>query len=467
MRHSSIRSAAALAGLVALLTIGCESDPPAGPATVTVASATVEANPNNVVSAIVRVSTANATAVRVEYGADTLYASSTPWVAVRGDTALIPVAGLNAATRYNMRVVATSTAGSGTGAPLVFTTGALPADLPRFTVTTGGMASPGYVMFATTAGDTSLGRFYALIVDNSGAVVWYRRFATQVTDFQRQPDGSFTAFSSLSGERRRFYKMDVLANVTGEYSISGGDETAAHELRLFPDGYAMLGIRDSLMDLSALGGPKSAPVQGTLAEYQRNGRTLRWSAFDHLALDEAAPDIPVVTARYDPWHANAIDIDTDGNLLVSFRNNDLVAKIDAVSGAVLWRLGGKHNQFTFVNDPLGGFSHQHGIRRLPNGNIILFDNGNLHTPPQSRAVEYRLDEAGRRAEMVWEYRHDPPIYSLALGLAQRLADGHTLICYGFVRRVIEIDAAGTPQWELTLNEPAHFIYRAFRIPSLY
>jgi len=129
--------------------------------------------------------------------------------------------------------------------------------------------------------------------------------------------------------------------------------------------------------------------------------------------------------------------------------------------------GRQKNQFSFVNDPLQGFSHQHGIRRLQNGNIILFDNGNLHAPPLSRAVEYKLDEQSKIAELVWEYRHDPPLYGFALGFAQRVANGNTLICYGTAQRIIEVDRAGTKQWELAIDGPQIYAYRAFRIDSLY
>ena len=59
-------------------------------------------------------------------------------------------------------------------------------------------------------------------------------------------------------------------------------------------------------------------------------------------------------------------------------------KIDKSSGKVIWNLGGKKNEFEFINDEMK-FSHQHSIRKLENGNIILFDNGNLHNP-QSRSI---------------------------------------------------------------------------------
>lgn len=77
-----------------------------------------------------------------------------------------------------------------------------------------------------------------------------------------------------------------------------------------------------------------------------------WSTFDHLAVDDAAPDISITGTSVNPWHGNAIELDTDGHLLVSFRNMDEVTKIHRQTGEVLWRLGGKRNQFTFIGDPL-------------------------------------------------------------------------------------------------------------------
>lgn len=45
---------------------------------------------------------------------------------------------------------------------------------------------------------------------------------------------------------------------------------------------------------------------------------------------------------------------------------------------MIWILGGRRNQFVFTNDLR--FSRQHDIRRLANGNITLFDNGNDKFP---------------------------------------------------------------------------------------
>jgi hypothetical protein len=85
----------------------------------------------------------------------------------------------------------------------------------------------------------------------------------------------------------------------------------------------------------------------------------------------------------------------------------------------------------------------------------------------SRAVEYRLDEKAKIAELVWEYRPDPPLFGVALGFAQRLSNGNTLVCFGTAQHIIEVDGMGVKRWELQINEPQRYAYRAIAIESLY
>jgi hypothetical protein len=141
---------------------------------------------------------------------------------------------------------------------------------------------------------------------------------------------------------------------------------------------------------------------------------------------------------------------------------DEITKINRATGDIIWRLGGRNNQFTFLNDSIR-FSHQHDIRRLPNGNITMFDNGNFHTPPFSRAVEYRLDEQQRTTELVWEFRNTPAIYTFATGNVQRLPNGNTLISWGTTNVITEVRPNGTKALELVLS-PLFTVYRTFRFP---
>src|SRR5439155_13591940 len=109
---------------------------------------------------------------------------------------------------------------------------------------------------------------------------------------------------------------------------------------------------------------------------------------------------------------------------------------------------------------------QHGIRRLANGNIILFDNGNTHSPPFSRAAEYLIDERAKRVSLVWSYRPTPDLPSFALGFAQRLSNGNTLVTFGTQGSVHEVMPSSTLVWRLSLPKGL-WVYRAYRIRSLY
>ena len=90
------------------------------------------------------------------------------------------------------------------------------------------------------------------------------------------------------------------------------------------------------------------------------------------------------------------------------------------------------NDFTFIDDPLFGPNRQHDARRLPNGNIMIFDNGDQRDIPLTRVVEYQLDEEEMTATLVWSYTHPNGYVSLNQGCAQRLNNNNTLINWGGV-----------------------------------
>jgi hypothetical protein len=154
-------------------------------------------------------------------------------------------------------------------------------------------------------------------------------------------------------------------------------------------------------------------------------------------------------------HANAIEIDSDGNILVSVRHFDEITKIDFNTGNIIWRFGinAANNQFTFVNDPMG-FSHQHDIRKLANGNYTVYDNGNLHVPQYSQALEYHLDETAMEATLVWDYQHDPSIFAPLTGSNQRMPNNNRMIGWGGTSPVAitEVNSGNQVVFELNLPD---------------
>src|SRR5512140_989829 len=91
-----------------------------------------------------------------------------------------------------------------------------------------------------------------------------------------------------------------------------------------------------------------------------------WHSGDHIDPEESYIAPPTKAgAVYDYIHANAIDIDTDGDLLVSARNTSAIYKVDRSSGDVIWRMGGKRSDFAVAPD--ASFGWQHDVRRRSDG----------------------------------------------------------------------------------------------------
>jgi hypothetical protein len=340
---------------------------------------------------------------------------------------------------------------------------ALPADLPLPTVLVSNNPTPGQIYLS----EYSLGGTitpYLLTIDNAAAPIYYRPATTQILDFRLQPNGMRTYFDYNGSV---YYVINAANAIVDSIRCSNGYLTDGHELLLLPNGHSLLlGFDPQPVDMSkkVTGGKTTATVLGAVIQEldaQKNV-VFEWRSFDYIPVTDATHEV-LTAASIDYVHPNGLEVDTDGNILLSSRHLDEITKISRSTGEIIWRLGGKNNQFTFVNDSIG-FSHQHSIRRIANGNITLFDNGNFHTVKNSRAIEYRLDEQNRTATLVWQYRHTPNLFSNAMGSVQRLANGNTLIGWGSLPRVTEVDSAGTTRLEMLL--PTNLIsYRAFRFPG--
>jgi hypothetical protein len=199
------------------------------------------------------------------------------------------------------------------------------------------------------------------------------------------------------------------------------------------------------MSVIVPGGKMNAQVIGFLIqEIDRDKNAVfQWKSLDHIPVTDASESVDLTAQVIDYIHSNSIDVDYDGNLILSSRNLDEITKISRQTGEIIWRMGGKGNEFTFINEDLE-FFHQHDARRISNGNILFFDNGNLRTPRFSRAVEYTLDETNLTATLVWEHRNTPDLYAAAMGSARRLANGNTLINWVRGGYITEVRPDGTP-----------------------
>jgi hypothetical protein len=121
---------------------------------------------------------------------------------------------------------------------------------------------------------------------------------------------------------------------------------------------------------------------------------------------------------------------------ITARPTSTVLRISRKTGKILWKLGAPT------------VSGQHAPTLLPNGNILIFDNG-VHrlddSMPFSRVIE--VDPATNK--IAWKYQDKPAwnFFSPRMGNAQRLPNGNTLVCESSFGRFFEITRDGAIVWE--------------------
>jgi hypothetical protein len=433
------------------------TDLPSPPAPVLEAAAAAT-RASNVLSVLVTGRARFADSVAVRYGTPgEVLDSFTPAVLPADGEVALPVFGLLPGTAYELRMIAHGEGGTVSSEPLLITTGSLPGDLPGFRA--GGPApSPGYVLLSAGS--------YGIVIDDTGRVVWYVRFAGGPSlNFQAQPNGRYIARPSTPdpSDVEPLLEFDPLGNVTRELGCTGGLPPRFHDVLVEPDGsYWLMCDETREMDLSGLGGVAGAKVTGTVVQHlgPAGGLVFEWSAFDHFDLtdvDQETRSGPAVN-----WtHGNALDLDDDGNLLVSFRSLSEITKIDSRTGAVLWRMGGLRNEFAFA-DSRPPFLGQHGAR-MANGELLLLDN--FGETEGSRAERYVLDEAGRTARLTGVYAPTSATRASLGGTTQDLPGRRTLVAFGDGGIVQEYDGDGAVVWGI--EGDAGYVFRAQRIRSLY
>lgn len=201
----------------------------------------------------------------------------------------------------------------------------------------------------------------------------------------------------------------------------------------------------------------------TVREVAPDGRLVwSWSALDHivpynagtfkgyLPADRLAGQLRNMYAESgegrnpavpDWTHMNSAQRLSNGDTVISLRNQDLVIEVDP-QGNPVWTYG-----------PLI-LKHQHCAWVIDNGNLLVTDNGN------GRIIE--VDRTTQK--IVWQY--DDGLLIPAQGCAYRLPNGDTLITDSYHKRVLEVNHEKEVVWEVVADIPGLGpLYRAWWSPS--
>lgn len=464
--------------VAALLLVACSDNHPSAPAqteqTFQPDIPVVEANEENALSAFVNFTAPTADSARAVISRPDSKAVTYTF-ARKSQEGRFVLLGLQPATAYNIVVEAWKGSEHQTSPQHTFVTAPLPDPLKDayLQVLGGELPSHGYIMVPMVTDQSS----YLVAFDSTGRLSWYRDFGkVPMVEAKQQTNGHFTAFlgatrgwDKVPGE---FQEVSRSGTLVRTWKAPDGYYTDSHEIQVRTEngqtvayffGYDFRSA-DGLPGYNA--GDEIAGHQ--LFRVTADGAwTIVHNAWDNFSLDEML-EPPQPSGDFD--HPNSLGFDTDGNFIISYRVLGTVVKVDRETGKVLWHLGGKKNDFTFINDPEGGFSAQHDAQILQNGDLLVFDNGWRHEPQYSRALEYRLDETAKTATLVWSYSHDPATFTAYTGSVQRTMDGGTFVGFSNVNTIVNVSASGKVVGEyrpMISDAQSSGFYRAMVIRNLF
>ncbi|MGO9205626.1 MAG: arylsulfotransferase family protein [Candidatus Limnocylindrales bacterium] len=342
---------------------------------------------------------------------------------------------------------------------------------PRVVATKRGAVDAG-VLFLTP--DNGSGTDGPLIVDDAGEPIWCRPdTGMQVANLQVSEYRGQAALLWWEGTENggigagEIVMADASYREIARVQAANGRTIDLHECQITPQGTALV-FADAVVPATALtaaaaASPVPVPTQVMDCAIQEidiaSGALLwEWHSVDHIGFDESVVR-PTKGQIYDYVHANSIDLEADGSLLVSARNTSTVYKIDRQSGEIVWRLGGRRGDFAM--GPGTAFGYQHDARRRPDGTLTLFDD---ETPPvPARGLVLRLDEHALTASLVAAYPHPGGLTVTSQGNLQTLPNGDVFVGWGASPYCSEFGPGGDLRFDATYPA-AKQSYRVFRQP---
>lgn len=266
------------------------------------------------------------------------------------------------------------------------------------------------------------------IFDNFGDIRWYLDFNSHsILNKLHYQDGveMLKNGNLYFGDQttHTIYEVDFFGTVKNSWPMPG--YIFHHQVLELPNGNFLVTVtKDNI-----------STINDFIIEIDRNSKQIvtTWDLRESLQADR---DAWISGARN--WiHVNAVEYDRSDDCIIISGRNQGVAKLTR-DNKVKWILS-THNGWNKAGDgtdmkakllhPLakngtvikdtnvlyGHINHpdfewnwyQHATKLLPNGNLMLFDNGDNRNftgdLKYSRAVEYKINENGKTVQQVWQY----------------------------------------------------------------
>ncbi len=367
------------------------------------------------------------------------------------------------------------------------------------------------------------GRFHStpFIFDDKGAVRWYLNLA-----FINRMAGPFQQFENgdlVVGTRTHIYKFDMLGNIKSSFQMNP-QYGIHHDLTELPNGQilALVGKRNQKALIK--GEEMTTDNDFTILLEKDNQNVLKeWDMAKIIDVNRS----DINTTRENDWiHSNSLHYNpVDSTILISGKNQGVIKHSwDNELEWILaphqnWNKAGRNGQghetkkylLTAVDAnekpysidiQMGTSSHedfdfpwgQHASKLLPNGNLLLFDNGSPRNyngvNKYSRVVEYEINEKNKTVKQIWQYGKErgEKLYSSIVSDVDYLENTENiLMTSGYIMddnmqkaKIIEIDRSNNSEvFEATLflktlkgnKKPkwgqTDILYRSERMPLIF
>ena len=343
-------------------------------------------------------------------------------------------------------------------------------------------------------------RFHSFIIDKFGNEIWndgvsFDNGIESSSFFMINHINNYGNIFGYSHLNQNGLKVD--SDMNHVWSTISSEPLDIHEFKQIPNGNFM-GFQNEYIlgpipsDISMTQDFQSIGYQadGTTLEFPWYGQKIvewnntgqvvwTWNPFEHFPISDYDRlgftwFQAHMNGEYDWLHANAFHFDDVENVIyISFRHLSRITKISYPSGDVIWNMGLSEEYINSGNEQICtelGFSYQHNIQVLDDGDLLFFDNGNLSQivlgdeNPTSRIRRIKVID-NSFCEIIWEYELPEGLFGSAAGSVQLLENGNYLINTLGTGSIIEVTPEKEIIWKHTSNYNAW--YRAYKIPSIH
>ena len=325
-----------------------------------------------------------------------------------------------------------------------------------------------------------------LLVDNYGDIRWILDYTTHPLlnhlyyddGIRRLRNGNFYFGDTWTNT---FYEIDLCGKILNTWDLTKTSYKFHHDINEKPDGNFIASVSKK----GSIRNDGSASVEDYIVEIDRVSGNIK-TVWDLKELLDQSRFV-LTNDKYDWVHVNAVLYDsTDNTIIISGRTQGVIKL--TFDNKIKWILsphrgwgtngrGEDLNQFLLTplaadGTPImdtavvnGTINHpdfewcwyQHSTIQLPDGNLMLFDNGtvrnyNPSASNYSRAVEYKIDPDNMTIQQKWQYGKERGLetYSRIISSVQFLPNtNHVLFCPGYSvqnskgrgGKVVEVDYA--------------------------